>query len=138
MFFLDTNTCIYYLNGTSASIKDKILSTSPAEIKICSVVKAELHLGAYKSRFKQGNLEKVEAFLEPFEIVPFDNQAAYLYADIRSKTETTGRNVGPNDLLIAAVVLLFDGLLITNNVREFSRIDGLQIEDWFENRSIDR
>ncbi|MBU4316998.1 MAG: type II toxin-antitoxin system VapC family toxin [Proteobacteria bacterium] len=130
MFFLDTNTCIFYLNGTSPAVKGKILATSPAQIKICSMVKAELLFGAYKSRQKQSNLEKVAAFLEPFEIIPFDDQAAYVYADIRSKTETTGRNVGPNDLLIAAVVLFHNGMLITNNVIEFSRIDDLKIEDW--------
>ncbi|MBU4053136.1 MAG: type II toxin-antitoxin system VapC family toxin, partial [Proteobacteria bacterium] len=70
MFFLDTNTCIFYLNGTSPSVKEKILATSPAQIKICSMVKAELLFGAYKSRQKQSNLEKVAAFLEPFEIIP--------------------------------------------------------------------
>lgn len=130
MYFLDTNTCIFYLNGRSPSVRDKILSTPPHQIRICSVVKAELLLGAYKSHRKQDNLEKVEAFLEPFEIVPFDDQATYVYADIRSKAETSGRNVGPNDLLIAAIVLFHGGTLITNNVDEFSRVDGLSIDDW--------
>ena len=130
MYFLDTNTCIFFLNGSSPSIKDKLLSVSPYQIKISSIVKAELLLGAYKSRYKQNNLEKVEAFLEPFEIVPFDDQASYVYAEIRSKTEISGRNVGPNDLLIASVTLFYDGTLITNNVKEFKNIDGLKIEDW--------
>ncbi|MFZ1984731.1 MAG: type II toxin-antitoxin system VapC family toxin [Desulfatitalea sp.] len=130
MYFLDTNTCIFYLNGSSLPIKDKILSTPPHRIRICSVVKAELLLGAYKSHHKQNNLEKVEAFLQPFEIISFDDQTTYVYADIRSKTETSGRNVGPNDLLIASIVMFHDGTLITNNVNEFSNIDGLKIDDW--------
>jgi tRNA(fMet)-specific endonuclease VapC len=130
MYFLDTNTCIFFLNGSSPSIKDKILSIPPNQIKISSIVKAELLVGAYKSRYKQINLEKVEAFLEPFEIVPFDGPTTYVYADIRSKTETSGRNVGPNDLLIASVAMLYEGTLITNNVQEFKNIDGLKIEDW--------
>ena len=130
MFFLDTNTCIFFLNGSSPSVKDKILSTPPNRIKIPSIVKAELLLGAYKSRYRQSNLEKVEAFLEPFGIVPFDDRTTYIYADIRSKTETSGRNVGPNDLLIASVVMLFSGTLVTNNLKEFKHIDVLKLEDW--------
>ena len=130
MFFLDTNTCIFFLNGTSFSVKDKILSTPPNYVKISTIVKAELLLGAYKSRYKQSNLEKVEAFLEPFEIVPFDDRATYVYADIRSRTETSGRIVGPNDLLIASIAMLYNGTLITNNVQEFKNIDGIKIEDW--------
>lgn len=130
MYFLDTNTCIFFLNGRSPSVRDKILFISPNLIKISSVVKAELLLGAYKSQYKQSNLEKVEAFLEPFEIVPFDDQASYVYAEIRSKTEASGRNVGPNDLLIASVAMAYSGILITNNVQEFRNIEGIEIEDW--------
>ena len=130
MFFLDTNTCIFYLNGSSESVKQKILSSPPDSIKISSIVKAELLLGAYKSQKRESNLEKVESFLEPFEIVPFDDQMTYFYADIRYNTEKSGKNVGPNDLLIASVVMFHEGVLVTNNVKEFSNIDGLKIEDW--------
>ena len=63
MYYLDTNTCIYFLNGKYESIKKKILSTPPNEIAIPSIVKAELLLGAYKSKKRNANLEKVEKFL---------------------------------------------------------------------------
>ena len=130
MFCLDTNTCIYFLNGRYESIKNKILSTPPVEIAIPSVVKAELLLGAYKSRNRRKNTEKVEEFLAPFEILSFSDQATYIYAEIRSLTEKKGKSVGPNDLLIAAIVKFHDAVLVTNNVNEFKRIRGLRIENW--------
>lgn len=130
MYFLDTNTCIYYLNGKYESIKTKILTTSPNEILIPAIVKAELLLGANKSKNKKGNLEKVEKFLEPFEIIGFIDLMSYVYADIRFKTEKTGENVGPNDLFIAAIVKFNEGILVTHNIKEFKRIEGLKLEDW--------
>ena len=130
MYYLDTNTCIYFLNGKYESIRLKILSTSPNEIAIPSIVKAELLLGAYKSKNRKGNIEKVEKFLEPFEIVSFDDVMTYMYADIRNKTEKRGENVGPNDLFIAAIVKFNEGILVTNNDKEFSKIEGLKIENW--------
>jgi len=132
MFFLDSNTCIYFLNGTSESIKKKILARSPIEIKIASVVKAELLVGAYKSKVPQKSKEKLERFLEPFEVLPFDDRVAYEYASIRKQTEEEGKVVGPNDLLIASIAKFHKGVLVTRNVKEFSRIQGLPIENWWE------
>jgi tRNA(fMet)-specific endonuclease VapC len=130
MYFLDTNTCIYFLNGKYESIKIKILTTSPNEIVIPSVVKAELLFGAYKSKKPKETIEKVEKFLEPFEIVPFDDMVTYTYAELRNKMEQSGELVGPNDLIIASIVKFHEGILVTNNVKEFKRIKGLKIEDW--------
>lgn len=132
MFYLDTNTCIYFLNGTYDSIKEKILETSPSEIAIPSVVKAELLFGAYKSKRKKENIEKIEQFLEPFEIVPFDEVMTYVYADIRYNMEAKGTLIGPNDLFIAAIVKFHEGILITNNEKEFKMIEGLKVENWVE------
>lgn len=130
MYFLDTNTCIYFLNGKYESLRVKILSTPPNEISIPAIVKAELLLGAYKSQKKKENVEKVEKFLEPFDVVPFFDLISYVYADIRNETEKAGEKVGPNDLLIASIVKFHDGILVTNNVKEFERIKGLKIENW--------
>lgn len=130
MYFLDTNTCIYFLNGKYESLRAKILSTPPNEISIPAIVKAELLLGAYKSQKKKENVEKVEKLLEPFEVVPFFDLISYVYADIRNETEKIGEKVGPNDLLIASIVKFHDGILVTNNVKEFARIKGLKIENW--------
>ncbi|OQB97580.1 MAG: tRNA(fMet)-specific endonuclease VapC [Spirochaetes bacterium ADurb.Bin110] len=130
MHFLDTSTCIYFLNGRYGSIKEKILSTPPNEIVIPSLVKVELLFGAYKSQKRISNTEKVEMFLKPFEIVPFDDLVTYVYADLREKMEKTGRLIGPNDLLIASIVKFHGGILVTNNEQKFRQIEGLRIENW--------
>lgn len=130
MYFLDANTCIYYLKGKFPNVKARILALSPDEIKIPSVVKAELLLGAYKSSQRESNLEKIEAFLKPFEIKPFDDLVSYVYAEIRGIAESSEKVVGPNDLLIAATTKFHNGVLVTNNTREFSMIDGLQLVNW--------
>jgi tRNA(fMet)-specific endonuclease VapC len=130
MYFLDTNTCIYFLNGKYERIRERILTTPPIEIKIPSVVKAELLLGAYKSKKMDNNLEKIETFLQPFGIVPFDDQISYIYAGMRYLADSTGKIVGPNDLLIAATTKFYNGILVTNNVKEFKAIEGLRLENW--------
>ena len=66
----------------------------------------------------------------PYEIVPFENSMLRTYAKIRAALELTGRKIGYNDTLIAATVLARNGILVTNNTKEFGRIDGLRLEDW--------
>jgi len=133
MYYLDTNTCIYFLNGKYESIKTKILQTPPNDIYIPSIVKAELLLGAYKSNNKKSTIEKVERFLEPFEIISFTDQMTYTYAEIRSQLEKKGELIGPNDILIASIVQFHNGILITNNTNEFNRIKNLIVENWVKN-----
>ena len=89
-------------------------------------------LGAFKSQTREKTTEKVERFLKPFEIVDFTDKMSYDYADIRKDLEFVGTPIGANDLLIAATVLYEKATLITHNMDEFSRINGLKIEDWVE------
>lgn len=129
-YFLDTNICIYYLKGLHPALLDRMLIHSVSEIKIASIVKAELLYGAVKSKKRKDNTSKVNKFLLPFEIIAFDDKAAEIYAHIRSDTASKGTPIGPNDLIIAATVLANSGTLISNNENEFSRIGGLKIENW--------
>ena len=76
------------------------------------------------------NIKQVEDFCRMFEIVPFDKAAVWVYAEIRANLERKGQIIGQNDLVIAATVLSRNGILITNNIKEFSRIEGLLYEDW--------
>ena len=131
MYYLDTNICIYFINGKYQSLKNKILSIPPSKIRLPSIVKAELLLGAYKSSKKKENLKRLEVFFKEFE-EPFSDQTAYIYADIRSKLEKSGTLIGPNDLLIASIVLYNNGTLVTNNTKEFKRINTLKLENWVE------
>lgn len=89
-FYLDTNICIYFLKVQYPKLLDMIMSHSPDDIKIPSMVKAELLYGVEKSQKKEENLEKVLKFLLPFEIIPFDDKAACGYSVIRADMERTG------------------------------------------------
>lgn len=93
------------------------------------MVKAELLFGAEKSKDTRNNTERVREFLFPFEIVPFDDKETYVYARIRRDLEKKGNPIGPNDLLIASTVLANDGVLVTNNESEFTRIPGIALEN---------
>lgn len=130
MYFLDTNTCIYFLNGKYESVKEKLLSTASGEIKIPAIVKAELLYGANKSQSKSSTLKKLNTFLDAFEIIPFTDEMSFSYADIRASLEKKETLIGPNDLFIASTVLQLNGTLVTNNVDEFKRVPKLKIENW--------
>ncbi|XDD46094.1 type II toxin-antitoxin system VapC family toxin [Leptospira sp. WS39.C2] len=129
-YFLDTNICIYFLKGRNDKIEYNIKKLNPNRIKIPSIVKAELLLGALKSQNPKKNRNVVLDFLDPFEIVGFNDIESEIYSEIRSNLESKGLPIGPNDLIIASIVLNNNGILITNNEKEFSRIVSLKLENW--------
>jgi len=129
-YYLDTNICIYFLKGLNKKIADKMKTVSPGKIKIPSIVKAELLHGARKSSIVEENLNKINKFLEPYDVVEFGDEASVFYSIIRSGLEKAGEPIGPNDLIIASTVMAAGGILVTNNIREFSRVEGLVIENW--------
>jgi tRNA(fMet)-specific endonuclease VapC len=128
-YLLDTNVCIVYLKGRNEHLKQKLEATSIQEIVVCSVVKAELCFGAMKSANPERNLALQQAFLEQFVSLPFDNFAATTFGVIRAQLETKGTPIGAYDLQIAAIALVNNLTLVTHNIREFGRVEGLQIED---------
>lgn len=130
IYFLDANICIYFLNGAYQKIKENLEKISPDNVKIASIVKAELFFGAEKSKNRTENLIKVKRFVAPFQIIPFDDKCVINYAQIRLSLEKRGEPVGPNDLVLAAMVMANDGVLITNNTREFKKIRHLRIDNW--------
>lgn len=129
-YLLDTNTCIRHLNQRAKAITDHLHRVSDSDIAVCSVVKAELFLGAMKSQWPQQTLLKQQAFVERFVSLSFDENAAVEYARIRALLEQAGTPIGSNDLMIAAVALAHQLILVTHNTREFGRISGLKVEDW--------
>ena len=131
-YYLDSNILIFVLRGTNRGLAEKIDSIYDNEIKIPSVVMAEMIEGAYASNDTERNVEQTMKYLESFEIIPFDKDAAMIYGRIGAKLRAEGRRVGSNDLMIASTVISRNGILVTNNKKEFSRIDGLRLEDWTE------
>ena len=83
-----------------------------------------------KSQKPRENLERQRAFVNRFKSMPFDDRAAWIYGQVRRDLETKGTPIGPHDLLIASIALANELVLVTHNVKEFSRIDSLKIEDW--------
>ena len=133
-YLLDSNICIRYLNQRSQSIIDKMESTSPDDIVVCSIVKAEMYFGAKRSQKPVKTRAEQDAFLVLFQSLPFDDAAAEIYSNIRADLAARGTPIGPNDLMIAAIAIANNLILITHNTREFSRVTGLSFEDWEEVR----
>lgn len=129
-YLLDTNTCIGVLTGRVPMLTEHWKRAQPSQIRLCSVVKAELLFGAEKSSKRGLALQKLELFFSRFKSMPFDDAAAQAYGAIRAATEKQGRPIGPNDILIAAIALANDLTLVTHNTAEFSRVPGLVLEDW--------
>lgn len=129
-FLPDTNAWIRFLNPGDNRVKDHFLSADPTRIWLCSVVKAELFFGAMKSTRVAENLALLDDLFVDFASVPFDDNAARRYGEIRSDLARKGTPIGPNDLMIAATASVHDLTLITHNTREFNRVTGLKIEDW--------
>jgi tRNA(fMet)-specific endonuclease VapC len=129
-YCLDTNTCIFHLNKSASTVNERLRVLSAEEVLIPSMVVAELLHGAEKSAKRESNFENLALFLSPYRIISFDQKAARFYASIRAALERKGQIIGPNDIVIAATTLAHNAILVTNDTKEFSCIDGLTIEDW--------
>lgn len=129
-YFLDTNIIIYALKGVYPAIEEHFASVPSQSIVIPTIVLAEIEYGARKSKNYSATINKYNQFTSVFEKVPFSQKASEYYGIIRSQLEKKGELIGPNDLLIASIVLAEDGILVTNNTKEFNRIEGLRQENW--------
>ena len=129
-YLLDTNICIGLLNNKDTVFITNLQKLSPNDVFLCSIVKAELVFGAKKSLHREKNEKKLKIFFDEFECLPFDDQSAESYGEIRSFLESSGNPVGNNDLLIAAIAIANDLILVTRNIREFSKIASLKITEW--------
>ena len=129
-YLLDTNICIYIINR-QPELVIKHLSTIPyGNIFIPSITVFELRYGAAKSQFTQKNNRAIDGFLSPMKIIDFDQNAAAYSAKWRAKLEKIGMTIGAYDLMIAGVAIANKMTLVTNNIREFSRITQLSLENW--------
>ena len=130
MYLLDTNACIQVLNGTSRALIERFKAESPATIRLCSIVKAELLYGARKSRSVAMALTRLSQFFAPLTSVSFDDACAEEYGRIRADLAAAGTPIGANDLMIAAIARHYDWTVVTNDIDEFVRVTGLRVEDW--------
>ncbi len=129
-YLLDTNAWIEILNHPNGKTASKLISVSPRDVLLCSVVLGELLTGAYKSSKSAANLGLIHALVQQFASLPFDDQAADQFGRIRTLLEAQGKPIGPYDTQIAAIAASRNLTVVTNNVAEFGRVPGLSIEDW--------
>ncbi len=129
-YMLDTNTMIYFFKGVG-DVSNRFLATPPNEIAIPTVVIIELEVGIAKSKFPRKRKAQLAELISLVNIVPFDYAEAQSAALIRSKLEIQGRPIGPYDVLIAATAMTQHSILVTHNTKEFKRVEGLTIEDWY-------
>jgi tRNA(fMet)-specific endonuclease VapC len=130
MYLLDTNACIRILNGSSPSLAERLRFVPRSQLRLSAVVKAELLYGARRSSRIAENLRLLERFFDTIASLPFDDGCAEEYGLLREELDRAGTPIGPNDLLIAATARAHHAILVTHNVREFSRVADLRLEDW--------
>lgn len=130
MFILDTNTLIYFFKNMG-NVAEKLLTISPKDIGIPAVVVYELEYGIAKSTSPNKRLKQLEEICSLVEVLPFGPDEAKASADIRASLDKKGTPIGPYDVLIAGTAITRQGILVTNNTKEFKRIPKLKLDNWF-------
>jgi tRNA(fMet)-specific endonuclease VapC len=127
---LDTNAVIALRTRKSVALTNRILASDQGSIGFSAIVAHELYFGAYKSTKVSSNLETLRLLMADFPIIGFDQEDARTSGEIRATLAAKGESIGPYDVLIAGQAKARDLVLITNNVGEFERVNGLRVEDW--------
>ena len=129
-YMLDTNICIYAIKHKPERVFIKLQEIDPNDVCISSVTYAELVHGVEKSAAVEKNRLALSLLLANIEIKSFDMKAADEYGKIRADLERKGTPIGPLDMMIAGHAKSLDCILVTNNEREFSRVERLEIANW--------
>lgn len=128
-YLLDTNIVIYVIKRRPIEVLS-MFNRHQGQMALSSITLAELIYGAEKSQRTEHNLLQIEDFVSRLDIVEYGPKAAAHYGDIRATIESQGKTIGANDLHIAAHARSEGLVLVTNNLKEFQRVDGLRTENW--------
>ena len=131
-YMLDTNICIYAIKHKPEQVFHKLQEHDPSEVCISSVTYAELVHGVEKSQSTEKNRVALALLLANIEIMDFDSSAAESYGKIRADLEKAGKPIGPLDMMIAGHAKSLGYTVVTNNTKEFMRVNGLKLENWAE------
>lgn len=129
-YMLDTNICIYTIKYKPPEVIKAFLCHEPDDMCISSITYGELMHGVEKSQAVERNRAAITLFLSAISILPFDSDAAEEYGAVRADLERKGTPIGPMDMLIAGHARSRGLILVTNNTREFFRVNELEVEDW--------
>lgn len=127
-YLLDTNAVIAVLNDPRGQPAQRLRRLAPADAGISSIVIHELFYGAFKSANRERNVARVDGLL--FEVVEFDREDARQAGEVRAALAVSGQPIGPYDVLIAGQAKARNLILVTHNIDEFARVEGLKLEDW--------
>ena len=130
IYMLDTNICIYIIKQKPKEVIDHLKKIKNSDLCISSITYSELLYGVEKSSNVTKNLLALTMFLTNIEIISYDENASAQYGLIRAELERNGKPIGPLDMLIAAHAKSLKITLVTNNVKEFERVNGLKVENW--------
>jgi tRNA(fMet)-specific endonuclease VapC len=135
-YLLDTDTCIYLLNGES-KVKNRIAQIGIESLAIASITKGELYFGAYNSSQVENNLERIQTFftMPAPKILPLDEEVMEIFGRLKAELRRQGQLIGDIDLLIAGVAISNNLIVVTNNTKHFERIPNLSLENWYETNS---
>jgi len=129
-WMLDTNTCIALIKGTPEAALKALRGRSIGQVGLSSITLAEMQFGVARSQRSREAAAALAEFLLPLEIASFDDDAALHYGRVRAELASSGQTIGPLDTLIAGHALALDAILVTHNMRECERVEGLRVEDW--------
>lgn len=132
MWMLDTDICIALIKRRPAELIGRLQRHKPGDVAISSITLGELSFGVAKSSQPEKNRAALDQFLLPLEVLAFDDAAGTCYGYVRAALEASGTPIGPLDTLIASHALSLNATVVTNNVREFSRVNKLRVENWLE------
>ncbi len=130
MYVLDTNTLIYYFKG-QGRVAQNLAKVPASEISIPTIVIFELQVGIAKSTSPEKRTQQLQQILSQVNTISFDYDAALAAAKIRAQLEKQGSSIGSMDILIAGTAIALQATLVTRNIKEFSRVAGLAIADWY-------
>ena len=129
MFFLDTNVIVDAIRGKYPNLEANFKKYASSEIAIPAIVVAELEFGAQHSDNYEKRKQQYLKLIAPYKVIPFTKNEAVIYGKIREQLTKEGKIIGPNDMLIAATAMANGATLVTHNIDEFSRINGLSFVD---------
>ena len=133
-YLLDTNICIYIIKYRPEIVRQHFEKHLPHRNILISVITlGELRFGAEKSQHKEKALKVIDELTSMIQVVELDENVAHHYAEIRQNLASKGQIIGANDLWLAAHACANHWVMVTNNEKEFTRVDGLKVENWVSN-----
>lgn len=129
-YLIDTDACVAFLAGADSKLRERWQRTPASQLALCSVVRGELDSGAWGTGDPFGALAKVDRLFSAYRSLFYDDRAASTYGRVVAELKRHGRLIGAADSMIAAIALTHELIVVTRNVKHFTRVDGLEVQRW--------